>query len=113
MTEAADSQGFGEGVRGLASKARPSELEPKLEEAMENQPLLPHLLSLKVVLIAAGIGAVVALLLALLVAPIAGGIGLLLTFFAAWLIGANRSYAKRRETRDANSSDADEDEDAG
>ena len=91
-----------EGVREVAQQARPSEINPKLEEAMQNQPLLPHLLSFRaIVLIAAGVGAVVALVLFLLISPMMAGVGLLLVFFATWFGLAVRDYAPRRRQREA------------
>ena len=102
-----------EGVREVAQKARPSEINPKLEEAVQNQPLLPHLLSFRVVGIALAIAAVVALVLFLLISPMFAGVGLILTFFAAWFGLAARDYAKadqaRQERRERESDDEDDD----
>ena len=81
----AESQGVGEGVRTIAKQVSPSAIEPKLEEAMEKQPLLPHFLSFRVVGIAVAVGVVIALILTLLVSPMVGGLGLLIGFFA-WLV---------------------------
>jgi hypothetical protein len=83
-----------EGVREVTDQVRPSEINPKLEEAVQNQPLLPYLLSFKVVGIALAAGLVVALLLALLVAPMVGGMGLLLVFFGTWIGLAAFKYGK-------------------
>ncbi len=105
-------QGFGEGVRTIASQASPRALEPKLEEAMEKQPLLPHILDLRVVLTAGAIAAVIALILTVLFAPALGGLGLLITFFASWFVLANRSYEKRRPTEERSDSEDDSDADA-
>ena len=94
----AESQGFGEGVRTIAKQASPRAIEPKLEEAMEKQPLLPHFLSFRVVGIAVAVGVVLALIVTLLLSPMMGGIALLIGFFLTWVIAANRSYEKRRPT---------------
>jgi Flp pilus assembly protein TadB len=83
-----------DGVRDIAQKARPSEVNPKLEEAMQNQPLLPHLVSMRVVLTAVAIGAVVALILYVLFSPMLAGLGLIVAFFAAWFGLAVRSHEK-------------------
>ena len=107
----AESQGFGEGVRTMAKQASPSAIEPKLEEAMEKQPLLPHILDLRVVLTAGAIAAVVALILTILFAPALGGLGLLITFFGSWFLLANRSYEKRRPTQEAEESSDEESDD--
>ena len=99
-----------EGVRTVADEVRPSEINPKLEEAMQNKPLLPHLLSFNVVLKALAIGAVVALILFLLVSPMFAGIGLVLVFFGAWFGLATLSYGKAEERREAEKSDKEEEE---
>jgi Flp pilus assembly protein TadB len=92
-----------EGVREVAQQARPSEINPKLEEAVQNQPLLPHLLSFKVVLSAVAIGAVVALLLVLIASPMMAGMGLIVAFFGAWFGLATLSYGKESDRRAAES----------
>ena len=99
-----------DGMREVKDQARPSEINPKLEEAMQNQPLLPHLVDMRNVLIAAGIAAVVALLLFVLLSPMLAGVGLLLVFFAAWFGLALRDYGRASEAREARRSD-DEDDD--
>src|SRR5829696_1061345 len=95
-----------EGAREVAQQARPSEINPKLEEAVQNQPLLPHLLSFKVVLGAVAIGAVFALLLLLIASPMMAGVALLLVFFGAWFGLATLSYGRASE-RSSSGSDAD------
>jgi len=100
-----------EGFREVRDQARQSEINPKLEEAVQNQPLAPHLLDFKVVLKALAIGAVVALILFLLVSPMFAGVGLLLVFFGAWFGLATLSYGKAEERREAEKSDDEEDED--
>jgi Flp pilus assembly protein TadB len=101
-----------EGVREVAQQARPSEINPKLEEAVQNQPLLPHLLSFKVVLGAVGIGVLVALILLLLASPMMAGIGLMIAFFGAWFGLATLSYGRESEQRSAESSDDADGDDA-
>jgi hypothetical protein len=90
-----------EGFREVRDQARPSEINPKLEEAVQNQPLLPHLLAFDVVLKALAIGAVVALILFLLVSPMFAGVGLVLVFFGAWFGLATISYGKAEDRREA------------
>ena len=97
-----------EGLREVRDQARPSEINPKLEEAVQNQPLLPHLLSFDVVLKAVAIGAVVALVLFLIASPMIAGLGLLVSFFAAWIGLATYSYGKASERAEAARSDDDE-----
>ena len=99
-----------EGFREVRDQARPSEINPKLEEAVQNQPLLPHLLSFNVVLKALAIGAVVALILFLLVSPMFAGVGLILVFFGAWFGLATLSYGKAEERREAEKKSDDEEE---
>ncbi len=100
-----------DGVRSVAQQARPSEINPKLEEAMQNQPLLPHLVDMRKVLIAAAVGVVVAVILLLLISPMMAGLGLLLVFFGTWFGLALRDYGRATERREAQR-DADDDEDA-
>jgi hypothetical protein len=111
--EDGQDQSLGDGLRTMARQMSPSEIDPKIEEAFEKQPLIPHLLSFRVVVTAVVIGAVVALVLSLLVSPVLGGIGLLVAFFAAWFIGANRSYGQRRPTKDEGSEDDGDEEPEG
>jgi Flp pilus assembly protein TadB len=85
-----------EGLRTIAHEARPSELEPKLEEAMRNQPLLPHIVEPRNVLRAAAIGLGVALLLYLIFSPMLAALGLIVAFFAAWWVLVARGYEKKR-----------------
>ena len=99
-----------EGFREVRDQARPSEINPKLEEAVQNQPLAPHLLDFKVVLKALAIGAVVALILFLLVSPMFAGIGLMIAFFGAWFGLATLSYGKAEERRDSESEEEEEGE---
>jgi type IV secretory pathway TrbD component len=100
-----------EGVREVTQNMRPSEINPKLEEAVQNQPLLPHLLSVRPIAIALAAGAVVAAILFFLVAPMVGGIGLLLVFFGTWIGLSARDYAKADEERERKRDDEDDDED--
>ena len=90
-----------DGVRTVAQQARPSEINPKLEEAMQNQPLLPHLVDMRNALIAAAAGAVVALILVLLMSPMMAGVGLLIVFFATWFGLALRDYGRETAAREA------------
>ena len=83
-----------EGVREVKDQVRPSEINPKLEEAVQNQPLLPYLLSFRNLGIALAAGLVVALVLFLLMSPMMGGIGLLLVFFATWIGLSMVQYGK-------------------
>ena len=99
-----------EGFREVRDQARPSEINPKLEEAVQNQPLAPHLLALDVVLKALAIGAVVALILFLLVSPMFAGVGLILVFFGAWFGLATLAYGKAEERREAEKKKSGEDD---
>jgi Flp pilus assembly protein TadB len=99
-----------DGVREVRDQARPSEINPKLEEAVQNQPLAPHLLDFKVVLKALAIAAVVALVLFLLISPMFAGVGLVLVFFGAWFGLATLSYGKAEERREAEKDDEDEED---
>ncbi len=99
-----------EGIREVAHQARPSEINPKLEEAVQNQPLLPHLLSFKVVAGAVAIGAVFALLLLLLMSPMMAGVALMIFFFASWFGLATLSYARAQDRRAAERESSEDDD---
>jgi Flp pilus assembly protein TadB len=96
-----------EGVREVAQQARPSDVNAKLEEAVQNQPLLPHLLNFKWLAIALVAGLVVAAIVAFLLAPVMGGIALLLVFFGTWVGLGLRDYGHATERA---SDDDDEDD---
>jgi Flp pilus assembly protein TadB len=100
-----------EGFREVRDQARPSEINPKLEEAVQNQPLAPHLLDFKVVLKALAIAAVVALVLFLLISPMFAGVALVLVFFGSWFGLATLSYGKAEERRESEKDEDDEGED--
>ena len=97
-----------EGVREVTQQMRPSEINPKLEEAVQNQPLLSHLLKVRPIAIALAAGAVVAVILFFLVAPMVAGLGLLLVFFGTWIGLAARDYAKADEERQRKRDEEDE-----
>ena len=98
-----------DGVREVARQARPSEINPKLEEAVQNQPLLPHLLTFATSCSPLAIGAVVALILLLLMSPMMAGVGLMIVFFGAWFGLALRDYGRgRRGARGAPRRESDE-----
>jgi len=107
MAETSLREGFDE----VRQQARPSEINPKLEEAVQNQPLLPHLLDFKVLAKALAIGLVVALILFLLISPMIAGAGLILFFFGSWFGLAALSYGKAEDRREAKSDSDDEAED--
>ena len=90
-----------EGFHEVAQQVRPSEINPKLEEAVQSNTLLPHLLSFRVVAMAVGIAAVVALALFLIASPMIAGVGLLLFFFASWFGLAARESGKADAARES------------
>jgi hypothetical protein len=102
-----------EGVREVTQNMRPSEINPKLEEAVQNQPLLPHLLAVRPIAIALAAGAVVAAILFFLIAPMVAGIGLLLVFFGTWIGLAARDYGKADKERQRKRDEKSDDEDDG
>jgi hypothetical protein len=113
VAQSAGSEGLGEGVRTVARQMSPSEINPKLEEAVQNQPLLEQLLSFKVIAKAVAVGAVVALILFVLFSPILAGLGLLVAFFVSWFAFATTAVDKARPVKserddDASSSDSSE-----
>ncbi|HEX8074465.1 MAG TPA: hypothetical protein VF545_05740 [Thermoleophilaceae bacterium] len=107
--ERADDPGLGEHARELRREFSPAKLNESLEEAVEEQPLLDHLLDLGVVARAVAIGVVAGLVLWLLVGPGAAAIALVVLFLGSWYGLAQLQYDRRRPTRAADG-DADEDE---
>jgi hypothetical protein len=99
-----------EGVREMREELRPGDVKPKLEEAVQNQPLLPHLLSFPVVLKALAIGAVVAVILFVLVSPLFAGVGLLFAFFGSWFGLATLSYGKAADREKEEKAEEEEDD---
>jgi uncharacterized membrane protein len=101
-----------EGAREVAQNMRPSEINPKLEEAVQNQPLLPHLLEFRPILIGLAAGAVVAVILFFLIAPMVAGLALILVFFATWIGLSVRNYAQANEARERERESEEEEEDS-
>src|SRR4051794_37740753 len=99
-----------EGVREVAQQARPTDVNAKLEEAVQNQPLLPHLLNFKWIGIALVAGLVVAAIVTVLLAPTMGGMALLLVFFGTWVGLGLRDYGRATERSSSSGSDEDDDE---
>ena len=106
MAQAAEDQGLVDGVRTIAHQMSPSEINPKLEEAVQNKPLLEQLLSFKVLGKAVAIAAVVALILFVVMSPIMAGLGLIVVFFASWFVLAARGVDKARPVKSERDDDA-------
>ena len=103
----------GEQARALREDLAPSKLNAKLEEVIEERPKTRFVLDFKIVGLALLAAAMVALILLVLVSAPVAALGLLVVFFGGWLIGAQVSYDRRRETRDARADDDEEDPSAG
>jgi Flp pilus assembly protein TadB len=94
-----------EQAKALREDLSPSKLNEKLEGVIEERPKTAHLLDFKVVGQALLAAAIVALLLLVLVNAQIAALALVVVFLAAWLIGAQLSYDRRRQTRDAREGD--------
>jgi Flp pilus assembly protein TadB len=103
----------GEQVKALREDLSPAKLNAKLEEVIEERPKTAHLLDFKIVGQALLAAAVVALILWLLIGPKIAALALVVVFLGVWLIGAQMSYDRRRQTRDVRKGDGDGDGDGG
>jgi hypothetical protein len=99
--------GIGGHARALREDLAPDKLEDKLQEVIEERPKAKHLLDFAIVGKALLAAVVVALVLWLLFSPKLAAIALVVVFVGAWLLMAQLSYDKRRETRDTRSADPD------
>jgi hypothetical protein len=104
----------GSGIRRAVSEMRSDlsreKMDERLNEVIEERPLVRHLLDMQIVLRAVLIAGVAALIVLIILSARLAGLVLILAFFAAWVFLATRSYERRRGTRDA--SEADEDAEA-
>ncbi len=78
----------------------PSNVNERLEDAVSDRPLARHLLDLKVVAKALVIAAVLTLIVSLLLSPKLGALVLVVSFGGAWYFFAQRSYERRRPTKE-------------
>ena len=99
-----EKQGAKEAVREDLQNVREAVsrdgLESKLENVVEERPATRSFLELRPLLIAAGIGLVLALICLLLFSPQFAAVVLVLSFGLAWVLLSRRDYEQRRPTRD-------------
>jgi hypothetical protein len=95
------SPSLGEQARAMREDLAPSKVNARLEEVIEERPKARHLLDFSIVGKALLAAAIVAVVLLILVSAQAAAIGLVVVFVGGWLLGAQLSYDRRRETRDA------------
>ncbi|HEX8054248.1 MAG TPA: hypothetical protein VF517_14755 [Thermoleophilaceae bacterium] len=100
-----ESPSAGEQVKALREDLSPAKLNAKLEEVIEERPKTAHLLDFRIVGQALLAAAIVALILLVLIGPKIGALALVVVFAGAWLLGAQLSYDRRRQTRDARADD--------
>jgi hypothetical protein len=104
--------GIGEHARALREDFAPAKLESKLQEVIEERPKTRHLLDFSIVREALLAAVIVALVLWLLFSPQLAAIALVVVFVGGWLLIAQLSYDKRRDTRDTrDTSESDPDPD--
>ena len=108
-----EKQGLGAQARALRDDLAPSKMEEKLEAAVEERPTARHLLDFSIVGKALLIAAVVAAIVWLLIGPRLAAVVLLVLFIGGWILMAQRSADRRRETHDARASDDDADPEPG
>jgi hypothetical protein len=89
-----------EQAQAMREDLAPSRVNAKLEELIDERPKTRHLLDFSIVVKALLAAAVVAVVLLILTSAQVAGIALVVVFFGGWLIGAQLSYDRRRETRD-------------
>jgi hypothetical protein len=94
-----------EQAQAMREDLAPSKLNAHLEEAIEERPKARHVLDFTIVGKALLAAAVVALVLLVLTSAQVAAIALVVVFVGGWLIGAQVSYDRRRETRDARAGD--------
>ena len=104
------TDGLKEGASELREDVRRDKLEGKLDEAIDDKPVVKHLLDFKNILPAVAIAAVLTLIVSLAASAKIGAFVLVFSFFAAWLILSARDYNKRRPTKSLEEVEAEEDE---
>jgi VIT1/CCC1 family predicted Fe2+/Mn2+ transporter len=92
----AESTEIRQGVREMLS---PEQANERLEQAVSERPLARHLIDLKIVGRALLIAAVLTIVTLILFSAVLAAVVLVISFFAAWILLASRSYEKRRPTR--------------
>jgi hypothetical protein len=100
--------GLGAQARALKDDLSPARVEQKLEEVVEERPKARHLLDFSIVAKALVAAVVVAAILWLLVSAQLAAVALVVVFVGSWLLIAQLSYDRRRDTRDARSAEPDE-----
>jgi hypothetical protein len=93
--------------QGAREMFAPGDVNERLEQAVEERPLLRHLLDLRIVVRALLIAAV---LICLIFSAILASIVLVLSFFGTWIFLGMRSYEQRRPTRSADEAEVKEGE---
>jgi Flp pilus assembly protein TadB len=93
------TDGLREGARELRKEVSRDKIEGRLDDTVSEKPLVKHLLDFRNVLLALAIAAVFTLVVSLASSAKVGAVVLVITFFAAWLILAARSYNARRPTK--------------
>jgi hypothetical protein len=101
-------EGLGAQARALKQDVSPAKVEQKLQEVVEERPKARFLLDFSIVAKALVAAVVVAAILWLLVSAQLAAIALVVVFVGGWLLMAQLSYDRRRETRDARSAEPDE-----
>jgi hypothetical protein len=103
-----EDQGFGAQARALKDDLSADKVERKLQEVVEERPKARFLLDFSIVAKALVAAVVVAGVLWLLVSAQIAALALVVVFVGGWLLLAQLSYDRRRETRDARSPAPDE-----
>jgi uncharacterized membrane protein len=95
-----------EGAREVRESMSRDRIEERLEQAVDERPMVRHALNIRAVLLAVAIAAVLTLVFGLLLGWQFGAIVLVLSFGISWLVLSKRSYEQRRPTRGTESADA-------
>ena len=97
--------GMRDHARALRDDLAPSKVDEKLQEVAEERPKTKHLLDFSIVGKALLAAVVTALVLWLLFSAQLAAIALVVVFIGTWLLLAQLSYDRRRETTDASSAE--------
>jgi hypothetical protein len=98
-----------DGARELREDVSREKIDRRLSDAVEERPLVQHMLRWPVVLRAVAVAAVVALVFLVLGHPRMGAVLMVLSFFGAWAFFAARGYDKRRPTKPADENEEEDD----
>jgi hypothetical protein len=99
------SSGLRDGIREIRNDLSRERMETRIEDAIEEKPIVKYLIDLRILFRAVLIGLGLALFSWLLIGPRFAAFLLLVSFFASWAILAAREYNRRRPTQPVDDED--------